>query len=697
MDAKVSVFVNFNEVKENFLLEDILSLIRDGHCKSQVLELRKLLESDKLKEYDKSKKALPAFTPSGVFADGRKLENLLQYNNCIILDIDKLEQDKLVQVKSLVCKCPYTYACFISPSNKGLKIIVVSDVPSSDHKKAFNLIKEYYERMLQIEIDKSGKDITRLCFMSWDPELFINPDFLTFKISDIMLKNEIEYLIQQIEYRKADITGGYENWLSIGFALADGFGPSGRDYFHRISQFSEDYNFENCNEQYDKCLNSQGQGITIKSLFYLAKEKGIDVSRIKSVDLGSEKKSDEQKSDKKKDKVKTSIIIEQIERYLSSAFNLRFNMVTGHLEYCLKTETSFKPMIDYVENSIYRELLKRNIPCGMDRLRSLLKSDFCIKYNPFHEFFKNLPEWDEKTDHILALAKTVSTTNDALWHECFRKWIVASVASVLDDKVVNHTVIIFSGPQGIGKTTWMENLCPYELTAYKFTGTINPGNKDTLIFLSECMFINMDELENMNRTEIGTFKEIITKSTIRLRRAYGHNNENLIRRASFMGSVNTSQFLSDTTGSRRFLCFEVTDINYLHTVDLHNVFSQALYLYNAGFKFYFDRSDIESISVNNDQYQVRTAEEELLLVWYTIPKPDDYPLYLSASQILARLAEKSKINVSTGSAISIGKALRKNGFTRCKRGGSWVWAVREYSWDQVEENTKKQPSPDCPF
>jgi len=102
----------------------------------------------------------------------------------------------------------------------------------------------------------------------------------------------------------------------------------------------------------------------------------------------------------------------------------------------------------------------------------------------------------------------------------------------------------FSGAQGIGKTTWMEKLCPSILRPYLFSGTINPNNKDTLIHLAECMLINMDELENMNRTEIGTLKEIITKSAIRIRRSYGHNNESLTRRASFMGSVNTSLFLT---------------------------------------------------------------------------------------------------------------------------------------------------------
>ena len=152
------------------------------------------------------------------------------------------------------------------------------------------------------------------------------------------------------------------------------------------------------------------------------------------------------------------------------------------------------------------------------------------------------------------------------------------VGCVLDDKVINHTVIVFSGKQGLGKTTWVERLVPKQLKEYLFSGTINPNNKDTLVQLAECMLINLDELENLNRSEIGSLKEIITKTQIRMRKAYGHNNETMPRRASFAGSVNTAQFLNDSTGSRRFLCFELEGIKYQHSVDINMAFSQALFL-----------------------------------------------------------------------------------------------------------------------
>lgn len=94
--------------------------------------------------------------------------------------------------------------------------------------------------------------------------------------------DDMEQIVQRIEASQTDITSGYDNWLSLGFALSDALGESGRAYFHRISRFNPDYNHAECDRQYDKCLNSHGSGITAKTLFQKAKEAGIDISTRKS-------------------------------------------------------------------------------------------------------------------------------------------------------------------------------------------------------------------------------------------------------------------------------------------------------------------------------------------------------------------------------------------------------------------------------
>jgi len=94
--------------------------------------------------------------------------------------------------------------------------------------------------------------------------------------SNVLLGNEqIEQLIQEIENKKIDIASAYADWRDIGFAFADAFGESGRDYFHRISCFYPDYSVTDCNIQYDKCLKANGTGITLATFFYHAKQAGI--------------------------------------------------------------------------------------------------------------------------------------------------------------------------------------------------------------------------------------------------------------------------------------------------------------------------------------------------------------------------------------------------------------------------------------
>ena len=380
--------------------------------------------------------------------------------------------------------------------------------------------------------------------------------------------------------------------------------------------------------------------------------------------------------------------IDRLELFLSTRYVFRHNIVSGKLEFQYYGKKKWNVMNDFIENSMLRECLKGRIKTNLSSLRNLLYSDFCQLFNPFEDYFYNLPTYDEKTDYILELANTIATTKQDLWQQCFKKWIVAMVGCVLDEKIINHTVIVFSGKQGLGKTTWVEKLVPKQLKEYLFSGTINPNNKDTLVQLAECMLINLDELENLNRSEIGSLKEIITKTQIRMRKAYGHNNETMPRRASFAGSVNTAQFLNDSTGSRRFLCFELEGIQYQHEVNIDDVFSQALYLFKSGFRHWFDQEEIKNITENNEQYQLRSPEEELLLTWFEPCEKEMANAFLNASQIATKLAERAKINISDGTINKLGKALKKHNFLRLKKNGIFVYALNEISHEEVDNRNK---------
>jgi predicted P-loop ATPase len=383
------------------------------------------------------------------------------------------------------------------------------------------------------------------------------------------------------------------------------------------------------------------------------------------------------------EKKKGNGLIDQTEHFLRERYDFRFNLVSKRAEYKRKDESIYVEMDDFKENSILRELMKAEIKCSLHLLQKILHSDFCTRYDPFLEYLGSLPEYDGQTDYIAQMANTVTTGNPDFWVRAFKKWIVASVATLMRPGVTNHSVIIFTGAQGIGKTTWMENLVPPSLRRYVFSGTINPRNKDTMLHLSECWFINLDELDNMNKHDLSLLKEIVTKTHIRVRRAYGHHNEKYVRRASFMGSVNSGQFLTDTTGNRRWLCFEVTDIQYEHGVDINMVYTQCLYHLHNDFQYWFTPAEIAEIETNNEQFQEKSVEEELLLTFFEAVNPSEATNCYTATSLLARICEREPRQGAKCTAVTLGKVLKKHNFTRLKRRGLYTWAVKERNISEI--------------
>lgn len=724
---KVSIFQNFNEITENKEIVEVLTDIKTGKYKNVITYLRKSLADSKMEAYERAKKSLSAFTPSACFKGGRKQEFITAYTQIVVLDIDKISSEQLAQSKEKVCKDQYTFSAFTSPSGNGLKILVKVNSSQENHKEAFLKLQKYYEELLALPIDKSGKDVTRLCFVSYDTDLFLNENASIFPI--ISTEDLRPYFEQNSE-----ATNEHTTIASNGFATEKFSNDYLPLYEHcvRFTEKKESYiNGNRNNFVHLLACNLNRKGVPLPTAMgYILSDYGYDANEVMTTvnsayknvvehnksnlsnspkgeiseqSLGN--KSSEEDSEEEEEKPS---FIDRLENFLNFRYNFRYNIVSGKLEY--KTLSvgknsspsgrlggAWKPVTDFVENSFLREILKAKVKCNINTLRNLLHSDYCQQYDPFKDYFDTLVNNENQFDYITQLANTITTTQQDLWQICFKKWFVAMVACVINDKAINQTVIVFSGKQGLGKTTWIEKLVPKPLRDYMFSGTINPNNKDTLIHLAECMLINLDELENLNRTEIGTLKELITKTHIRMRKAYGHNNETLPRRASFAGSVNTAQFLNDTTGSRRFLCFEVIHIEYIHNLDINLAYAQARELYTEGFRYWFNQEEIKEINQNNEQYQIKSPEEELLLTWFDIADRETANNFLNTTQIATKLAERAKLNLTDGTVMKLGKALKKHGYLRLSKKNGYVYAVKELTWDEVEQkNKEREPQPEPP-
>ncbi|NNE32226.1 MAG: DUF3987 domain-containing protein [Winogradskyella sp.] len=93
---------------------------------------------------------------------------------------------------------------------------------------------------------------------------------------------DIESYISAIEQSSTDITGSYATWRDLGFALAEEYGETGRDYFHRISKNYAGYDTKECDAQFDKCLNAKGHGITIATFYHYAHQSGVKPTKLQN-------------------------------------------------------------------------------------------------------------------------------------------------------------------------------------------------------------------------------------------------------------------------------------------------------------------------------------------------------------------------------------------------------------------------------
>jgi hypothetical protein len=288
----VTVFQDFVRKKEDISLDQIIADIKEGKYKKQVELIRNTIINGNILKSKELKKKLLAFTASGVFNNDRKSDNIVDYSGFIILDLDKLVSSEMERVISIIHKIEYTYVAFVSPSGNGIKILVSVNSTKEKHKRAYNQVVNYYQSELNVEIDTSGSDLSRLCYMSYDPNCYFNEKAIVFKVqvgeenknftkdiddtdSNNSYESDIEKYNRMIEGAKTDITKNYKTWRNIGFAFSKEFGELGRDYFHRISKFYKGYNQEECDKQYTKCLNSKSRGINISTFYYLAHRSNI--------------------------------------------------------------------------------------------------------------------------------------------------------------------------------------------------------------------------------------------------------------------------------------------------------------------------------------------------------------------------------------------------------------------------------------
>ena len=396
--------------------------------------------------------------------------------------------------------------------------------------------------------------------------------------------------------------------------------------------------------------------------------------------------------------------VEDIQNFLMDRVLLRHNVITRRVEYRLPASydhegTDWQPISDRMVNSLWAELSTTKVVRAQDIYR-VLESDFVPEYNPFTFYLKQLPPWDGG-DYILAMSVSVSVKGEVeeqmLFAQYLKKWLVGMVAGWIDPQVVNNVILVLIGEQGSYKTTWFNHLLPPELRAYFYTKTnANRMGRDDLLTLAQYGLVCCEELDTMRPSELNQLKAAVTMPSIDERAAYAHFHEHREHIASFCGTGNNMQFLSDPTGNRRWLPFEVESIESPREkpFEYEGIYAQAYALYKQGFQFWFSREEILKLAEHNRQFETPQIEQELIDVFFRRPREKETGEFMPVSRAMQIVGGNPSVRIN---ASRLGQAFKSQGYEYRRTAHSRGYIVVQRDLREIKERMQTLALDGKPF
>jgi len=355
------------------------------------------------------------------------------------------------------------------------------------------------------------------------------------------------------------------------------------------------------------------------------------------------------------------------ERYLSERYSFRFNTTSKEIE--IKSKSGSNSWNQFNENTLYIELQKNGIKCNINNLLAIVKSDFTPEFDPIDEYFSGLKKWNKNEgSYISKLCKYIKIKEETCSKEsfelAFKKWLVRAVKCALIPGYFNKQAFIFvHNKQNSGKSTFCRWLCPPALSDY-FAEDIS-DDKDSRVMLTTNFLINLDELSSMYKKEINSLKSMFSKDKVNARLPYDRKSSILNRICSFIGSTNLSEFLTDETGSVRWLCFELDSIEwrYKSDIDINDIWREAFTLHLEDFDCSLTRDEIEENEKRNQNYQQRSIEFEALQKLFSVPDLFDDGEFFTATDVVQLISTHTALKVNR---TMIGRAITALGFPKAR-------------------------------
>ena len=592
------------------------------------------------------------------------------YNGLVLLEVNNLAGVAEAElVKQQAALLPQTFAAFCGSSGRSAKIWVRFTLPDGGlpkneddialfHAHAYRLAVKCYQPLLPFPITLRAPSLLQSCRMTVDEQPYYSPTAVAFCLEQpCALPSEDNYRQrkQQESNPLLRMTPGYEvadtcnllfeAALDRAFRDLDNW-RRGDDLRPLLSRLAE------------HCFKAgiPEEEAVRQTLMHYYREADEPLVRLTLHNLYGELKGFGTRSSLNKDQ-ETAF---RLEEFMKRRYEFRYNTVLGDLEYRQRDHFYFQPADQRVRSSIAMKVLKEGVRVWDRDITRFLSSDYVPLYNPIEEYLYNTGRWDGK-DRIRALADLVPCHNPH-WRELFYRWFLGMVAHWrgIDKQHGNNTSPLLVGPQGYRKSTFCRILLPPELR-FGYTDSIDFKSKqEAERSLGRFFLINIDEFDQINANQQGFLKHLLQKPVANLRKPYGSTIQEMRRYASFIGTSNLKDLLTDPSGSRRFICIEVTGpIQTNVTINYRQLYAQAMHDIMKGERYWLDDTDEAIVKEYNREFERADPLEELFLCHFRGAEESEEGEWLTAMQIFNDLQQKTRDKLAINRIAAFGRTLRK--------------------------------------
>ena len=369
-----------------------------------------------------------------------------------------------------------------------------------------------------------------------------------------------------------------------------------------------------------------------------------------------------------------------VELFLNENYLFRTNVLNKKVEFTERPaegkEPCWKALTAKAQNSMVIRAKREQI-CekGSPKtdIMEYVNSDEIDVYNPIADFMEQLPQWDGE-NHVAALFNRLPGV-DSEQLGFLAIWLRSVVAHWLQMDTLhgNECVPTLIGPQGCGKTTFVQRMLPPHLRVY-YLDHLNLSNKfDKEMALTNNLLVNLDELEAIRPSQQASLKQTLSKTVVNGRPIYGSTQEDRPRFASFVATTNNPHPLTDVTGSRRFICLTIPDGKYIDNtgeIDYPQLYAQVLYeLKEQKSPYWFNNEEVARIQQLNLNYMEQKDIADIISICFRKPEQGELPRSMNCSQLMEVIAkEYPGVKNTHTTKVHLGKAMHTLGFDSTDRG-----------------------------